>query len=381
LFEPTHEQFRAEVQSFADEHVRPHAFDIDRDERLPTPLIGELRAAGYLGSRLDPSVGGKGLDLVSYGLLHRELGKACSSTRSLLTVHDMVGACVARLGTEAARQEWLPKLATGGALAAFALTEPAAGSDASAVSTTATPDGDDYVLDGGKRWISFAQLADVFLVVARIGEDGPTCGFLVPQGSTGLTMSPMRGLLGLRGSMLGELRLEACRVPAAALLGSAGMPDGVVTATALQLGRFGVAWGCVGIVDACWDESSRHAEEREQFGAKLAEHHLVQRMLTEMATNGRAALLLCLDAASAVESHSPRAVEATLMAKYFASRAASSAAADAVQLQGALGCSDGSPVERYFRDARVMEVIEGSTQIQQIAIAQHLRPRGTGSPR
>ncbi len=158
------------------------------------------------------------------------------------------------------------------------------------------------------------------------------------------------------------------------------MPDGVVTATALQLGRFSVAWGCVGIADACWDESSRHAEEREQFGVKLAERRLVQRMLTDMATNGRAALLLCLDAASALERHDPHAVEATLMAKYFASRAASSAAADAVQLQGALGCSDRSPVERYFRDARVMEIIEGSTQIQQIAIAEHLRPRGR-SPR
>jgi alkylation response protein AidB-like acyl-CoA dehydrogenase len=375
MLDPIHETFGAEVRAFAAEHVRPRAAEIDQNERLPSEVVQKLKGAGYLGSRLKRSVGGKELDFVNYGLLHRELGRACSSTRSLLTVHDMVAASIARLGTQAAQKEWLPRLALGDAIAAFALTEPNAGSDASAISTTATPDGDEYVLVGAKRWISFAQLADVFLVLATLPE-GATCGFLVPRGSIGLTVTPTDGLLGLRGSMLGELRLEACRVPSWARVGSSKLPDGVVTATALQLGRFSVAWGCVGIADACWEESSRYAEERKQFGVRLAEHQLVQKLLTDMATNRRASLLLCLDAAHALERHDPRAVEATLMAKYFASRVASGAATDAVQIQGAVGCSDRSPVARFFRDARVMEVIEGSTQIQQIMVAQHLRPRG-----
>ncbi len=175
--------------------------------------------------------------------------------------------------------------------------------------------------------------------------------------------------------MLGELHLDDCRVPVSARLGGERMPSGLVTATALQLGRYGVAWGCVGLADACWDETSRYAEDRSQFGVALAEHQLVQRLLTDMATNLRTARLLCLDAAFALQEREPHAVEATLMAKYFASRMATKAATDAVQIHGAAGCSDGAPVERHFRDARVMEIIEGSTQIQQITIARHLRPR------
>ncbi len=370
-----HADVEAEVRTFAEKQVRPRAGAIDRDELVPLELIEELRRNGYLGSRLARSYGGRELDLVAYGLLHCELGRACSSTRSLLTVHDMVAEALLRLGTKTAREEWLPQLATGEVIAAFALTEPEAGSDAAAIRTTAIAEGDEYVIVGNKRWISFAQVASVFLVLARLG-DGASCGFLVPRDTKGLTITPRRGLLGLRGSMLGELELDECRVPATARVGGRGMPEGVVTATALQLGRYTVAWGCVGIADACWEECSSYTETRRQFGVPLADHQLVLRMLTDMATNRRAARLMCLDAAAATERHEPRAVEATLMAKYFASQVASQAATDAVQLHGALGCSDGSPVERYFRDARVMEIIEGSTQIQQLTIARHLRRRG-----
>ena len=372
--EPEHEAHRLEARAFADAHVAPHAAEIDRDERMSPDVVAELARIGYLGSRLGREYGGRELDALSYGLLHNELGRACSSTRSLLTVHDMVAESILRLGTKEARDSWLPRLARGEVISAFALTEPEAGSDASAVLTTAIADGDGYVLSGHKRWISFAQLADLFLVVARLGAGGPICGFLVPRETPGLSTTATNGLLGLRGSMLGEVHLEECRVPLAARLGTERMPTGLVTATALQLGRYSVAWGCIGLADACWDECSRYAEERSQFGAPLAEHQLVLRMLTDMATNLRAARLLCLDAASAVERHQPRAVEATLMAKYFSSRMATAAATDAVQLHGALGCSDAVPVERLFRDARVMEIIEGSTQIQQIMIGRHLRP-------
>ncbi|CAN5691552.1 acyl-CoA dehydrogenase family protein [soil metagenome] len=377
---PEHESHQLEVRTFAEAKVAPRAAEIDRDERVPHELVSELCALGYLGSRLGLEHGGRNLDSVSYGLLHHELGRACSSTRSLVTVHDMVAESILRLGPSDMRASWLPLLAKGEAIAAFALTEPEAGSDASAVRTTAIRDGDDYLLTGHKQWISFAQLADVFLVVARLGEDGPIGGFLVRRDTPGLSVTPTAGLLGLRGSMLAELRLDECRVPVTARLGTERMPTGLVTATALQLGRYSVAWGCVGLADACWDECSRHTESRTQFGVPLAEHQLVLRMLTEMATNLRAARLLCLDAGSALAHREPRAIEATLMAKYFASRAATSIATDAVQLLGARGCSDLAPVERHFRDARVMEIIEGSTQIQQITIARHLRPRLSSSP-
>jgi alkylation response protein AidB-like acyl-CoA dehydrogenase len=370
-----HDELQHETRAFVEEHVAPVAAAIDREERLPSALVSELARRGYLGSLIDPSRGGRGLDLVSYGLVHHELGRVCSSTRALLTVHDMVAIAIERLGSAAARSTWLPRLATGEVVGAFALTEPEVGSDASAVQTTAIRRGDEYRVSGSKRWISFGQIADVFLVIARIGESGPIGGFVVPRETRGLSIAPLRGgLLGLRGSMLATLDFEDCAVPVESRLGAERMPSGLVTATALQLGRYGVAWGCVGLADACWEATSRHAEERRQSGVPLAEHQLVARMLTNMVTNLRAARLLCLDAGSAIQRRDPRAVEATLMAKYFASRTATGVATDAVQLHGALGCSDDLPLERFFRDSRVLEIIEGSTQIQQIMIARHLRP-------
>ena len=362
-----------EVRGFAEAHVAGHAADIDRDGKVPADVVRALGHEGYLGSRLARSHGGLELDHIGYGFLHRELGRVCSSTRSLVTVHDMVVAAIDRLGKAELRDTWLPRLVTGEAIGAFALTEPTAGSDASAVRATATRSGDEYVLSGHKRWISFAQIADVFLVVARVVESETVVGLIVPRETPGLAISPMGGLLGLRGSMLGEIRLADCRIPKIALLGGERMPSGLATATALQLGRFGVAWGCVGLSEACLDASSEYAEQRVQFGARLADHQLVGRMLTDMATNIRAAELLCLDTATALDRRDPRAAEATLMAKYFASRVATGVASDAVQIHGALGCSGELPIERHFRDARIMEIIEGSTEIQQITIAHLLR--------
>jgi alkylation response protein AidB-like acyl-CoA dehydrogenase len=363
--------FRAEVRAFAETHVHPRAAGIDRDERLPEDLVAALRAAGYLGARLPALHGGRALGLTDYGVLHLELGRACASTRSLLTVHDMVAETVTRFGSSAAKAALLPRLASGATLAAFALTEPDFGSDAGGIETTATEEDDSYVLSGRKRWISFAQLADLFLVIARTDGDH-LAGFLVPRTTPGLRVAPTTGLLGLRGSMLGELTLDGCRVPSEHRVGPAKMPSNIVTATALQLGRFSVACGCVGLAAACLDASREHAATRVQFDVSIDRHQLVRRMLTDMATTVRASWLLCLDAASAIEQRAPRAVEATLMAKYFASRTAASVATDAVQLHGALGCSDQRPVERHFRDAKIMEIIEGSTQIQQITIARHL---------
>ena len=374
-----HEELRLEARAFAEAEIAPHAGDIDREERLPAELVAALGRHGYLGSRLDRTHGGRGLDYVGYGLLHRELGRVCSSTRSLVTVHDMVAGSIARLGNAELRAAWLPLLATGRAIGAFALTEPEAGSDASSVRAAATRDGDEYVLTGCKQWISFAQIADLFLVVARTGESAG--GFVIPRETPGLSISPTGGLLGLRGSMTAEVRFEECRIPVANRLGPERMPTGLVTATALQLGRYGVAWGCVGLGDACWEASSAYAVERRQFGVPLVEHQLVLRMLTDMATNLRAAELLCLDAGSALERRDPTATEATLMAKYYASRVATAVASDAVQIHGALGCSGALPIERHFRDARVLEIIEGSTQIQQITIGRLLVPHAhAGAP-
>ena len=373
-------QRQSRFRAFADRYVVPNAGVFDRNEALDRDLVRRMATAGFLGSHLPTRYGGRHLDMISYGLLHQELGRGCSSTRSLLTVHDMVGEAILRLGGTQLQETWLPRLTAGEQLGAFALTEPTAGSDAGSIQTTATQDGADYVINGTKKWISFAQLADVFLVVARIGSGGPIGGFLVPADSPGLTITPITGMLGLRASMLGELSLNDCRIPAASRVGPAAMPSGLVVATALQLGRYSVAWGCVGIGEASVETSFQYSAEREQFGVPIEKHQLIRRMLTDMLADTRAARLLCCEAGYLAQQRSPGVVESTLIAKYFSSRMATRVTADAVQIHGASGASSEQPVERYFRDARMMEIIEGSTEIQQITIPKYGRQAYVNRP-
>jgi alkylation response protein AidB-like acyl-CoA dehydrogenase len=364
-------ELQSEFRAFAREQIAPRAAEFDRLEATPRQFLDGLADHGYLASQVPSEYGGRGLDAISYGLLHGEFGRACSSTRTLLTVHDMVAEVILKLGAKGLREAWLPALTAGEHLAAFALTEPEAGSDAAAIQTTALPSGNGYLLKGRKKWISFGQVADLFLVIARIGEDGSPGGFLVERETPGLMISPMKGLLGLRGSMLAELEFDRCHVAGESRIGPEKMPAGLVAGTALHLGRYGVAWGCVGIADNCMEASFRYSRERSQFGAPLEEHQLIQRKLANMVTDVRAARLLCLEAGRLRDTRDGEAIQGTLIAKYFASRMANRVAGDAVQIHGAKGLSDTWPIERHFRDARLMTIIEGSSEMQQIMIARH----------
>jgi hypothetical protein len=357
---------RERYRAFTAEHVAPFAGQWDRAGAIPDELVERLRCAGFLGAPLPREVGGGGLGPLRYGLLTEELARGCSSVRSLLTVHDMVSQGVARWGSRALKERVLPALARGEKLAALALSEPAVGSDAAAVETTARRDGDGFVLDGRKKWITFGQRADLFLVLARIGDQ--TTALLVPAETPGLTRRPLSGMVGTRASMLAELVFEDCQVPAEALVGRVGFGFSHVVNTVLDHGRYSVAWGAVGIAQACLDACLDYTARRHQFGKELREHQLVQRHLTEMIAGVRAARLLCYRAASVRADGEPAASYETLIAKYFASRTAVAAANAAVQVHGANGLSADYPVERYLRDAKVTEIIEGSTEIQQITI-------------
>lgn len=359
---------RGRFRGFVEAEVVPVADRYEREERVPAGLVERLAREGYLGAALPREYGGLGLGMLECGLLNEEVGRGCSSLRSLLTVHGMVGLAVLRWGGGALRERWLPRLAAGTTLAAFALTEPEAGSDAREIVADARPEGDGYVLNGRKKWITFGQLAGLFLVFAKC--EGRPAAFLVERESAGLSVEPVFGMLGVRASMLAELRFEGCRVPRENLVGREGFGLSHVASTALDYGRYTVAWGCVGIAQACLEASLRYAEGRRQFGVALREHQLVRQMLTDMITNVRAARLLCQRAGQLKDANAPEAVLETFIAKYFASTAATKIAGDAVQIHGANGCSGDYPVQRYLRDAKVMEIIEGSTQIQQITIAQ-----------
>jgi alkylation response protein AidB-like acyl-CoA dehydrogenase len=279
----------------------------------------------------------------------------------------MCSHAIARWGEPAMQREWLPDLASGKRLGGFALTEPAIGSDAKHVETQLTDRGDHWLLNGRKRWISAAQLVDVFLVLGRT-EAGPTA-VLVPREAPGLTITPIGGMLGFRAAQPCELVFEDVVVPKERMIGPEGMGFSHVAGSALDVGRFCIACGCTGLIKACLRASVAYARSRKQFGVALREHQLIQAMLADMATGYRAARALWRQAADVRRQALPSSIVETTTAKYFAATAASRAADDAVQIHGANGCGPDYPVQRYFRDARVGEIIEGSNQMQQLMLA------------
>ncbi|HXO22213.1 MAG TPA: acyl-CoA dehydrogenase family protein [Thermoanaerobaculia bacterium] len=359
---------RSGFRAFVAAEIVPHAGRWDREQAIAADLPAKLAAQGYLGSLLPHEHGGGDLDMITYGLLTEEIGRACSSVRSLLTVHDMVAHAILRWGSKAQRERWLPAMARGETLGALALSEPNVGSDAKSVETVAVADGDDLVLTGHKKWTTFGQIAGLFLVFAQC-EGKPTT-ILVERDRAGVAIEPIRDMLGTSASMLAEVRLAGCRVPRTNIVGRVGFGVSHVGAAALEQGRYSVAWGAVGIGQACLDASLRYAAERHQFGAPLAEHQLIRAMLSDMITEVHAGRLLCCRAGWLRENRDPGASAETMVAKYFCAKMASRAAADAVQIHGANGCSADYPVARYLRDAKILEIIEGSNQIQQITLSR-----------
>ncbi|MHC5853059.1 acyl-CoA dehydrogenase family protein [Nostoc sp.] len=353
---------------FVNKEVVPHANSSDQEEYTSPKLIEKFAHQGYLGAVIPEEFGGKNMDMITYGLLNEEIGRGCSSLRSLLTVHSMVAYALCRWGNKSQKEYWLPKLSSGEVIAAFALSEPNVGSDAKSIETTATLSGDSYILNGQKKWITYGQIADVFLVFAQYS--GKPSAFLVEKNSPGLLIQPISGMLGVRASMLAQLNFQDCRIPQENLVGRLGFGFSYVASSALDYGRYSVAWGSVGIAQACLEACIQYTSERKQFGVYLKEHQLIRQMITEMIVNVKAARLLCYQAGYLKEIGDPNSITETSIAKYFASTTATKIANDAVQIHGANGCTNEYSVARYLRDAKIMEIIEGSTQIQEITIAE-----------
>ena len=370
------EQFR----NFAVVSIAPEANEADRLEQMPRSVIQNLGAAGYLGSLLSESWGGLGLDMITYGLLHEEISKVCSSAGALLTVHDMVVDSILRWGSEEQRKHYLPAMARGETIASFAITEPEAGSDLRKISTTATKHNSSYLLNGVKKWITFGAMADVFVVLSLL--DGRPTAFLVDRNAPGVIVRHIKGMIGMRAAMIAEIEFKQCELDSACILGRSGFGLSTVVLGALGLGRYSVAWGGVGLAQACVDASLQYAEQRTQFGHPLRDHQLIQELLTDMIVDTDAARLMCLQAGFYKAERDPHELLKTLSAKYMSSRVAMRASASAVQIHGANGCGSEYPVQRYYRDAKIMEIIEGSSQMQQIMIArlEYQRPAKYATP-
>jgi glutaryl-CoA dehydrogenase (non-decarboxylating) len=355
--------FRAFVQT----EIIPYADRFDQEEMTPPELIQKIAQQGYLGALAPVESGGMGMDMITFGLLNEEFGRGCSSLRSLLTVHSMVTYAILRWGNKQQKASWLPRLAAGDVIGAFALSEPNVGSDAKSIETQAEMRGNTYVLNGRKKWITYGQIANLYLVFAQC--DGRVSAFLVQRDTPGFDIRPIQGLVGIRASMTAELFFQDCVIPKENLIGGRGFGLASVATSALDIGRYSVACGCVGIAQACLEASLHYTSERKQFGVYLKDHQLIQQMITNMITNVKAARLLCYNAGYLKDIGAPNTIMETWIAKYFASTSASKIASDAVQIHGANGCSSDYPVQRYWRDTKIMEIIEGSTQIQQTTIA------------
>ncbi|MFH9348697.1 acyl-CoA dehydrogenase family protein [Kitasatospora sp. NPDC017646] len=364
--------------AFTDREIAPHAAEWDRAESVDRAIIGKLGKVGFLGLTIPEEYGGSGGDHLAYCLVLEELGRGDSAVRGIVSVSlGLVGKSINGFGTEEQKRHWLPRLTSGEALGCFALTEPGTGSDAANLTTRAVRDGDDWLITGAKTFITNGTWADVALVFARTGGSEPEqqghrgiTAFLVPTDLPGFDRTEIHGKLGLRGQATAGLALDGVRVPDNARLGEVGKGFTVAMA-ALAKGRMSVAAGCVGIARACLEAAVRYAGEREQFGKPIASHQLVQELLAGIAVDVEAARLLTWKVADHIERGLPFATESSV-AKLYASEAAVRAANNALQVFGGYGFIDEYPVGKYLRDARVMTLYEGTSQIHQLLIGRAL---------
>lgn len=375
-FRLTEEQLMIQsmVRDLAREEFAPRAMERDQKKLFPAENFKKLAELGLMGMMVPPEFGGSGADTVSYVLALAEVAYACASTAVVMSVHNsIVCESLNKYGTVAQKEKFLKPLAAGAMIGAFALTEPNAGSDPARQATRAVRDGNGYVLNGTKRFTTTGKNAGLIIITAKTDESKAHRGisaFLVEQGTKGLKPGPLEDKMGLRASDTCDLILEDCRVPADQLLGNEG--DGFLVAmTGLDCGRIGIAAQSVGVAQAALDAAVNYTQQREQFGQKIAKFQGIRWMIADMATEIEAARLLMLSAAQ-MKDHGENYTLQASMAKLYASEMVNRITAQAVQLHGGYGFTKEYAVERYYRDARVFTIYEGTSEIQRIVISNHI---------
>ncbi len=362
------------ARNFADNEIAPVADRHNREGSFPRELVKRLGELGFMGMLVPEQYGGTGAGNFNLVLALEEVNRADASTGVTMSVQNsLVCAPIVHFANETLKQKYLPRLATGEWLGAYALSEPGSGSDAAGLVTSAVKDGDSYILNGTKNFITTGAEADLVVAMVRTDPTHKTRGitaFILESSWKGFSVGKKEDKLGLRSSSTVQLVFEDLRVPAANIVGDVGMGFKIAMHT-LDGGRVGIAAQAVGIAQACLDASLKYAEEREAFGQPIGKFQAVQFKLANMATKLEAARLLVYNAARLKDQGEPHAKEAA-MAKLFASEISNEAAREAVQIHGGAGYLEDFPVERYFRDARITEIYEGTSEIQRIVIARHL---------
>ncbi|HEY6201538.1 MAG TPA: acyl-CoA dehydrogenase [Candidatus Limnocylindria bacterium] len=374
------------ARDFAREKVLPRAREIDEKGKIPPELLAEMASLGFLGIYVPEAYGGAGLDALSYALVTEEINRACASTGVVMSSHvSLVVDPLLHHGSDAQKDRFLRPLASGAKLGCFALSEPASGSDAAAMRTSARRDGDAWVLNGTKNFITNGASADITLVFAQtqVGDASKSAGseaakarhrgiaaFIVEKDTPGFSVGKIEHKLGIRGSDTAQLVFQDCRVPAANLLGGVGEGFKIALST-LDGGRISIAAQAVGIARACLEDSLAYAKEREAFGKKIVEFQAIQWKLADMATEIDAARLLVWRAAT-LKDRGEDHILAAAQAKLFASDVAVRAARECVQIFGGYGYLTDFPAERHYRDAKITEIYEGTSEIMNLVIAQEI---------
>ena len=372
-FELSEEQqlIQGMVKEFVACEVAPIAAEIDREHRFPAELLPKMAKLNLMGVPFPEEVGGVGADYVSYVIVLEELARACASTSVIVSGHTSLGTWpIYEFGTPAQKEKYLHDLTSGKKLAAFALTEPGAGTDAAAGKTTAVLDGDEYVLNGSKIFITNGGFADVYIVTAMTDTTVGTRGisaFIVEKGAPGFTVGEREHKMGIKASSTTPLYFTDCRIPKDALLGKAGKGFKIAMQT-LDGGRIGIAAQALGIAQGALDASIKYAKERVQFGKPIAAQQAIQWMIADSATEIDAARFLVYRAAWNKDNGLPYGKEAA-MAKLFASETATRVAGKAIQIHGGYGFTESYPVERAYRDAKITEIYEGTSEVQRMVIA------------
>jgi len=375
-FQLTEEQqlIKQMIQEFAETEVKPIAAEIDRNHRFPVETMEKLKDLSLMGIIIPEEYGGTGADAISYMIVIEELSKACASTGIILATHTSL-CCypILKFGTEEQKQKYLTPLASGEKLGAFCLTEPGAGTDAASQLTTAVPDGDHYVLNGSKCFITNGGYADTYIVMAMTDKSKGTKGisaFIVEKDFPGFIVGQTEDKLGIKGSSTTEIIFKDCRVPKENILGSEGQGFKIAMHS-LDVGRIGVGAQALGIAQACLDEAVKYAKERQQFGKPISTFQAIQWMLADMATKIQCARHLIYHAAWLKDNNLPFTSEAA-MAKLYASETAMEAGIKAVQIHGGHGYTTNYPVERFLRDAKITEIYEGTSEVMRMVIAGNL---------
>jgi alkylation response protein AidB-like acyl-CoA dehydrogenase len=356
-------------KEYVSRYVDQEAAGWDLEQGVSPEAISHLSKEGYLGAMIPEVYGGKGWDLITYGLLNEAFGKSSSSLTVLFTVQNMVSSVLMKWGSGKQVEKWLEPIAKGEVLAAFALTEPNVGSDIGNVEANFTKEEDVYILNGTKKWITFAGMADLFLVFGQC--EGQTIAAFIEKDTPGFTVTRINNMLGFRGCYLGKLDFENVIIPRENIVGKQGFGISLIAPYGLHYGRLSTAFSSLGLMRGCLELASDHALNRKSAGTTLINHGMIAEKIADMGVNYDAAFHLCVDAARADEKGLPNVMEQMIAAKYFASRKSVAAATDTVQILGAMGCHEEStPAGRFYRDAKIMEIIEGTNQVLQHVLGQ-----------